>query len=54
MTTDTSSTGSSKLTRVAAAASRSASPPAIWNAKSDESTLCALPSKRVTRMSTTG
>ena len=37
-----------------AAASRSANAPAIWNAKSEESTLCALPSYRVTRMSTTG
>ena len=36
------------------AASRSASPPAVWNAMSDESTLCDLPSVRVTRMSTTG
>jgi len=39
---------------VAAAASRGASEPAIWNAKSEESTLCALPSSRPPRMSTTG
>ena len=37
-----------------AAASLTASPPAVWNAASEESTLCALPSSRVTRTSVTG
>ena len=36
------------------AASRSASAPALWNAMSEESTLCALPPVSVTRMSTIG
>jgi hypothetical protein len=50
----TSSSGSSSVVRLAAAASLSASEPAVWKAASDESTLCALPSTSVTRMSTTG
>ena len=37
-----------------AAASFTASEPAVWNAASEESTLCDLPSSRVTRTSTTG
>ncbi len=53
-TTLTSSWGSSMVTDVASAASRSASDPAIWKAMSEESTLCALPSVSVTRRSTTG
>ena len=36
------------------AASLIAIEPAVWNAASDESTECALPSKSVTRRSTTG
>lgn len=52
--TEISSSGSSKITFVAAAASRNASAPAIWKAKSEESTLWALPSSNVTRISTTG
>ncbi|COY11426.1 Uncharacterised protein [Mycobacterium tuberculosis] len=52
--TEISSIGSSKITFVAAAASRNASAPAIWKAKSEESTLWALPSSNVTRISTTG
>ena len=42
--TATSSTGSRRMVRRAAAASRSASAPAVWKAMSEESTLCALPS----------
>ena len=53
-TTRTSSIGSSIATPAAAAASLSASDPAIWNAASEESTLCALPPTRVTRRSTIG
>ena len=53
-TTATTSYGSSMVTDVAAAASRSASDPAIWKAMSEESTACALPSVRVTRRSTIG
>ncbi len=50
----TASTGSSRESCARAAASLSASAPASWNAMSDESTLCALPSHKVTRRSTTG
>ena len=52
--TCSSSTGSSMWMRVAFAASLRASAPAVWNAMSEESTECALPSTSVTRMSTTG
>ncbi len=52
--TATSSNGSSRLVWPVAAASLSASAPAVWKAASEESTLCALPSTRVTRTSTTG
>ena len=40
--------------RTPAAASRSASAPAVWNAASEESTLCALPSTSTAFTSTTG
>ena len=50
----TVSYGSSIVTLVDAAASRSASAPAVWKAMSEESTLCDLPSVSVTRRSTTG
>jgi hypothetical protein len=50
----TSSTGSSRATWPFSAASFSASEPAVWNAASEESTLCALPSTSVTLTSTTG
>ena len=52
--TESSSTGSSMWMRVALAASFSARAPAVWNAMSEESTECALPSSSVTLMSTTG
>ena len=52
--TSTSSTGSSRHVPARVAASRSASPPAVWNAMSEESTLWDLPSVRVTLRSTTG
>jgi len=52
--TDTSSTGSSSDTLALSAASRSAARPAFWKAMSEESTEWALPSYRVTRMSTMG
>ena len=50
----TSSTGSSRATVPFSAASLSARLPAVWKAASEESTEWALPSKRVTRRSTTG
>ncbi len=52
--TEMVSSGSSIVTVVPPAASRRASPPAIWKAMSEESTLCDLPSVSVTRRSTTG
>jgi len=42
------------VVRADPAASRSARAPAVWNAVSEESTLWALPSRSVTRMSVTG
>ena len=54
MVTATSSSGSSSTVPHAWPASRSASAPAVWNAASEESTLCALPSTSVARTSTTG
>ena len=50
----TENLGLSVLNRRLSALSRSANPPATWKAMSDESTEWALPSTRVTRMSTTG
>ena len=52
--TATSSSGSSSTVPHVWPASRSASAPAVWNAASEESTLCALPSTSVARTSTTG
>src|SRR4051794_30475496 len=52
MRISTSSTGSSSTTPHDPAASRSANAPAVWNAASEESTLCALPSTSVALRST--
>ena len=53
--TVTRSTGSSSATFLpTTAASFNAAAAAIWNAMSEESTECALPSNRVTRTSTIG
>ena len=46
---DTSSTGSSSIGDAFSQASRRAARPAFWNAMSEESTGCALPSNSVTR-----
>src|SRR3954471_20898435 len=54
MRTSISSIGSSNTTPHDPAASRSANAPAVWNAASEESTLCALPSTNVALRSTAG
>ena len=53
-TTSSSTIGSSNATPAAAAASRNAIEPAIWNDMSEESTVWNFPSTSVTRMSTIG
>jgi hypothetical protein len=50
----TASIGSSRATVDSLAASLRAIAAAVWKAMSEESTEWALPSKRVTRMSTSG
>ena len=52
--TVTVSTGSRRQSVDGEASSRRAMPAAVWKAMSEESTLCALPSVRVTRTSVTG
>ena len=50
----TASIGSSRATVDSFAASRNPMAAAVWNAMSEESTECALPSTSVTRTSTIG